>query len=108
MNDQSQAVASKAYTLLSLGLVLPFAATVVLDWVWVRFGEPLAVEVFLGLSGVTILVLTPLVVFEALARAHNSLGIVGRVLLTALASLFWYFIAVTVFMNLHMAFGGPH
>ncbi|NNL68455.1 MAG: hypothetical protein HKO70_00660 [Acidimicrobiia bacterium] len=91
-----------------LGLLAPLAAAIALDWLWVRQGEPYALEVLIGLMSAVVLGLTPWLVFRALRFAWTKLGLVGTTLLAALLSLFWYFIAFVVFMNFHMAFGGAH
>lgn len=93
---------------LVLGLLIPLATGIALDWLWVRRGEPVALGALVGLSAVVVLVITPWLTFRALHRARAHLGLVGAVLLTVLLSLSWYLIALVVFMNVHMAFGGSH
>jgi hypothetical protein len=94
----------------AVGLLLPLGAAAVLNVLFLRLGEPSWLRALTGLAISAAIPLTPIAIFRGLGIFEEQDGVdfplLGRLLATAILSFFWYFLALTIFVNVHLWSGG--
>jgi len=93
------------------GLATPLVALVLVDFAWLRSGQSVLLEAVGALVWVTAAVVTPIVFWRLLRRSLPRSDTVFRwatvAVLTVICSLAWFFVGFTLFVNIHLAMGGP-